>query len=318
MRDAFFLLLPYFPCVPGFQPTQGGVLVAAQGLGKTMLARNIVHAAVLQGYSALFIEASRMLLDLGAQDSARSLERRLRHYTRPALLCIDEVGYLSFGARAADLLFEVVSRRYEQKSIVITTNLAFSDWPTIFPNASCVTALIDRLTHHAEMEQGAVSQVRALATDGHGRLFFNALFGGTWTIKAVAVEDVEQASSPRSIRIGRKQERLVERPLARDRRPALGEHVGEDRRPGDLGLLQVASGHDHVGALGGELGGGVGAATVRDYDLHVGGVSHALQTVLDRPLLIEGRNDHCELGNSFQPTSLEVRYDTADGTHRLP
>jgi DNA replication protein DnaC len=127
------------------------ILVAAQGLGKTMLARNIAHAAVLQGHSALFIEASRMLLDLGVQDSARSLERRLRHYAKPALLCIDEVGYLSYDARAADLLFEVVSRRYEQKSIVISTNLAFKDWPTIFPNASCVTALIDRLTHHADI-----------------------------------------------------------------------------------------------------------------------------------------------------------------------
>ena len=127
------------------------VLVAAQGLGKTMLARNIAHAAVLQGHSALFVEASRMLLDLGAQDSARSLERRLRHYAKPALLCIDEVGYLSYDARAADLLFEVVSRRYEKKSVVITSNLAFKDWPTIFPNASCVTALIDRLTHHADI-----------------------------------------------------------------------------------------------------------------------------------------------------------------------
>ncbi len=127
------------------------VLVAAQGLGKTMLARNIVHEAVLQGHSALFVEASRMLLDLGAQESARALERRLRHYAKPSLLCVDEVGYLSYDARAADLLFEVVSRRYEQKSIVITTNLAFSDWPAIFPNASCVTALIDRLTHHADI-----------------------------------------------------------------------------------------------------------------------------------------------------------------------
>jgi DNA replication protein DnaC len=127
------------------------VLVAAQGLGKTMLARNIAHQAVLQGHSALFVEASRMLLDLGAQDSARALERRLRHYASPSLLCVDEVGYLSYDARAADLLFEVVSRRYEQKSIVITTNLAFSDWPAIFPNASCVTALIDRLTHHADI-----------------------------------------------------------------------------------------------------------------------------------------------------------------------
>ena len=127
------------------------ILVAAQGLGKTMLARNIAHEAVLQGHSALFIEASRMLLDLGAQDSARALERRLRHYAQPELLCVDEVGYLSYDARAADLLFEVVSRRYEQKSIVITTNLAFSDWHNIFPNASCVTALIDRLTHHADI-----------------------------------------------------------------------------------------------------------------------------------------------------------------------
>ncbi len=87
------------------------ILVAAQGLGKTMLARNIAHAAVLQGHSALFVEASHMLLDLSAQDSARSLERRLRHYAKPGLLCIDVVGYLSYDARAADLLFVVVSRR---------------------------------------------------------------------------------------------------------------------------------------------------------------------------------------------------------------
>jgi DNA replication protein DnaC len=133
------------------QKRENLILVAAQGLGKTLLARNFAHAAVLQGHSALFIEVSRMLLDLGAQESARSLERRLRHYAKPDLLCLDEVGYLSYDARAADLLFQVVSRRYEQKSLVLTTNLAFKDWPTIFPNASCVTALIDRLTHHADI-----------------------------------------------------------------------------------------------------------------------------------------------------------------------
>jgi DNA replication protein DnaC len=127
------------------------VLVAPQGLGKTMIAQNIVHAALLKGHSALFISASQMLLDLGAQESVRALDRRLRYYTSRPLLCIDEIGYLSYDARNADLLFQVVSRRYERKSLVLTTNLAFSEWPTIFPNAACTTALIDRVVHHAEI-----------------------------------------------------------------------------------------------------------------------------------------------------------------------
>ena len=116
-----------------------------------MLAKNLVHQAVLAGHSARFITASDLILDLTAQETARGLDRRLRAYARPALLCIDEIGYLSYDAHAADLLFQVVSRRYEQKSIVLTTNLAFKDWNTIFPNASCAVALIDRLTHHAEI-----------------------------------------------------------------------------------------------------------------------------------------------------------------------
>jgi DNA replication protein DnaC len=127
------------------------VLVAPQGLGKTMMARNIAHQAVLAGHSVLFITAAQLLLDLAAQDSARALERRFRHYCRPTLLCLDEIGYLSYDARNADLLFQIISRRYENKSIVMTTNLAFSDWPTIFPNATCATALIDRTVHHADV-----------------------------------------------------------------------------------------------------------------------------------------------------------------------
>jgi DNA replication protein DnaC len=127
------------------------VLVAAQGLGKTMIARNIAHQAVLAGHSAIFIAAAQLLLDLAAQESARALERRFKHYCRPTLLCIDEIGYLSYDARNADLLFQLVSRRYETKSIVMTTNLAFSDWPTIFPNATCATALIDRTVHRADV-----------------------------------------------------------------------------------------------------------------------------------------------------------------------
>lgn len=128
------------------------VLVAPQGLGKTMIAQNIGHQAVLAGHSALFTTASQLLLDLAAQDSARSLDRRLRHYgTATSLLVIDEIGYLSYDSRNADLLFQVVSRRHEKKSLVLTTNLAFSDWPTVFPNAGSAVALIDRIVHHADV-----------------------------------------------------------------------------------------------------------------------------------------------------------------------
>jgi DNA replication protein DnaC len=131
--------------------TENVILVAPQGLGKTMIAKNIAHAAVLAGASALFVTASDLLLDLAKQESARALERRLQHYTRPHVLAIDELGYLSFDSQAADLLFQIVTRRYEKRPLVLTTNLAFSDWNTIFPNATSAVALIDRLTHHAEI-----------------------------------------------------------------------------------------------------------------------------------------------------------------------
>jgi DNA replication protein DnaC len=127
------------------------VLVAPQGLGKTMIAQNIAHQAVLAGHHVLFTTAAHLLLDLGSQESARGLARRLHYYGQRGLLVLDELGYLSYDARAADLLFQVVSRRYERKSLVLTTNLAFSDWPTIFPNAGSAIALIDRLVHHAEI-----------------------------------------------------------------------------------------------------------------------------------------------------------------------
>jgi DNA replication protein DnaC len=127
------------------------VLVGNQGLGKTMLSKNLVHQAVLAGHSALFITASDLLLDLNSQDTSRALERRLRAYARPHLLAVDEIGYLAYDAHAADLLFQIISRRYEQRSIVVTTNLVFKDWYTVFPNASCAVALVDRLTHHAEI-----------------------------------------------------------------------------------------------------------------------------------------------------------------------
>jgi DNA replication protein DnaC len=128
------------------------VLVAPQGLGKTMIAQNIAYNAVQAGHSVLFTTASQLLLDLGSQDSARALDRRLKLYcSRAALLVIDEIGYLAYDARSADLLFQVVSRRYEKKPLVLTTNLPFSEWPSIFPNAACAVALIDRVIHHASI-----------------------------------------------------------------------------------------------------------------------------------------------------------------------
>jgi len=116
-----------------------------------MLAKNLVHQAVLAGHSARFLTATDLVLDLNSQETSRALERRLRAYARPHLLAIDEIGYLAYDAHAADLLFQIVSRRYEQRSLVVTTNLPFKQWDTIFPNASCAVALIDRLTHHSEI-----------------------------------------------------------------------------------------------------------------------------------------------------------------------
>src|SRR5437899_264863 len=132
------------------------IVVAPNGLGKTMLAKNLVHQAILAGHSARFLTAADLILDLTSQDTARALQRRLRTYLRPSLIALDEVGYLAYDAHAADLLFQVVSRRYEQKSIVITAlNLPFKQWDTVFPNAACAVALIDRLTPRSSRLTGS-------------------------------------------------------------------------------------------------------------------------------------------------------------------
>jgi len=126
------------------------VLVGRNGLGKTMIAQNICHAAVLAGYSVLFRSAAALLEELHRQ-SPEGRRSKLRTYTNVGLLCVDEVGYLSFDDKAADLLYEVVNRRYERKPVILTTNRPFKEWNEVFPNATCIVTLLDRLLHHADV-----------------------------------------------------------------------------------------------------------------------------------------------------------------------
>lgn len=127
------------------------VLLGPNGVGKTTIACNVAYQAVLQGHTVRVVSASEMLNDLAAQDGDSALRRRLKLYATPTLLVVDELGYLAYGNRHADLLFEVISRRYETRSTVVTTNKPFAEWGELFPNATCVVSLVDRLVHKAEI-----------------------------------------------------------------------------------------------------------------------------------------------------------------------
>jgi DNA replication protein DnaC len=124
------------------------LLKGGSGLGKTMIALNIGQAALAAGFTVRFSTLAAALADLLNQESMPAFERRIRRYTRPDLLILDELGYLPCDSRAADLLYNVISRRHEQRSTVITTNLGFKQWGNTFPGAACVVALVDRFAQH--------------------------------------------------------------------------------------------------------------------------------------------------------------------------
>jgi DNA replication protein DnaC len=134
------------------------VLLGSNGLGKTMIAKNLAHQAVMAGYSVRFTTAADLIEDLRSR-SPETLRRGVARYARPALLVIDEVGYLAYDSHAADLLYRVIDRRYERpgardtgpRSVLLTTNLAFRDWNTVFPNATSIATLLDKLTHYADV-----------------------------------------------------------------------------------------------------------------------------------------------------------------------
>jgi DNA replication protein DnaC len=121
------------------------------GLGKTHLATALGSTACLQGYAVLFASAIEVINTLAAAKTAGRLQQELKKYTKPALLLLDELGYLPIDKSGADLLFQVIRLRYEQGSVMITSNRAFKEWPKMFNNDSTLTAaILDRLLHHAE------------------------------------------------------------------------------------------------------------------------------------------------------------------------
>jgi DNA replication protein DnaC len=121
------------------------------GLGKTHLAIALGYEACRKGHSVLFASTIDVINTLTAAKSAGRLKQEIKKYAKPTLLILDEIGYLPIDKSGADLLFQVISVRYEKGSTLVTSNRAFKNWPKIFNNDSTLTAaLLDRLLHHAD------------------------------------------------------------------------------------------------------------------------------------------------------------------------
>jgi DNA replication protein DnaC len=135
-----------------FLANKGNVIFLGNvGLGKTHLATALGYAACIQGLSVRFTTAVEVINALAAAQRAKRLKQALDNYRKPTLLILDELGYLPIDKTGADLLFQIISQRYEQGSIIVTSNRAYKHWAEIFNNdATLTSALLDRLLHHAE------------------------------------------------------------------------------------------------------------------------------------------------------------------------
>ena len=127
------------------------ILIGNPGVGKSFLAKCIAYAATQASVKVLFTTAMDMINHLIAAEADHSLLKKLHYYQSPALLAVDEIGYLPLGTQGSNLFFQVISARHEKSSTIITTNLPFAEWGKIFDSTTVATAIADRLVYNSEV-----------------------------------------------------------------------------------------------------------------------------------------------------------------------